>query len=84
LTAIVILLRCDARAQAHVEIGRRDDRLKAADQFAQRSTFGLKLLASSACGHVRRCLYARPVSQFKFVYFSPRVAAFSISHDYTT
>jgi hypothetical protein len=34
------------RAQAHVEIRRRDNRLKTAHQFAQRGALGLKLLAS--------------------------------------
>jgi hypothetical protein len=84
LTAIVIFFSRNARAQAHVEIGRRDHRLKTSNQFAQRGALCLKLLASHARGHVRRSLHTRPVPQFKFVNFSPRVAAFFIGHDYTT
>jgi hypothetical protein len=84
LTALIIFFSRNARAQAHVEVGRSDDRLKAADQLAQRSTLGLKLLTSYAHGHVRSRLHARPVPQFKFVDFSPRTAAFFIGHNYTT
>jgi ATP phosphoribosyltransferase regulatory subunit HisZ len=83
LTFLVFLSR-NARAQTDIKIGRRYDRLKAADQFAQGSALRLKRLASRARGHVRCSFEARPVPQFKFVNFTPRVAAFFISHDYTT
>jgi hypothetical protein len=84
LPAFVILFGRDPRAQPHIEFGRRDDRLKATDQFAQGRALGVKLLARPARDHVRHSLRTRPVPEFKFVNFSPRVAAFSIGHDYTT
>ena len=80
----VILFSCDPRMQPHFEIGRGYDRFKAADEFAQRGALGLKLPASAARGEVRRSLHTRPVPQFKFVDFAPRVAAFFVSHNYTT
>jgi hypothetical protein len=84
LLKFVILFSRDARAEPHVEIRRRDNGLKAAHQFAQRGALGLKLLATGASGYVRRSPGTWPVPQFKFINFSPRVAAFLIGHDYTT
>src|SRR5689334_5065096 len=84
LLAFFILFRRNPGAQAHIEVGRRDHRLEASDQLAQRIALSLKFTTSRTNGEVRRSVQARPVPQCKFVKFTPRLAAISVSHNYTT
>jgi hypothetical protein len=84
LPALAVFFSRDARAQTHVEIGRSDYRLKAADQLPQRRALGVEGSASNTRAQVRRSVRTRPVTQFHLINFSPRVAAIKTFHDYTT